>query len=264
MELLRETGLLAFIIPELEEGIGIDQNKNHIYTVWEHLVNALKYASEQNFSTEIRLAALFHDIGKPRSKRGEGKEATFYGHEVIGARMVKKILERLKFPKKQTEKIVNLVRQHQFYYSVDEVTESSVRRLLAKVGKENFDDLIKLREADRIGMGRPKAKPYKLRHLEFIAEKVSRDPISVGMLELDGDKLMKILDLKPGPRVGLILRGLFAQVLDDPSLNTPERLTELAKELNKVNDADLAKAADRIKTEVEREETELKDKYYVK
>src|SRR3990167_1965502 len=179
--LLWETGLLKHVVPELLEGVGVEQNLHHIYTVWEHITRALKYASEKNYSIEVRLASLFHDIGKPRSKRGEGRNSTFYGHEVIGAKMVAEIMSRLKFPKDQAEKIIKLVRYHMFYYNPEEVTESSVRRLLVKIGLENIEDLIKVREADRIGSGRPKAVPYKLRHLQYIVDKVSHDPISVKM-----------------------------------------------------------------------------------
>ena len=261
--LLEESGLMKYIVPELREGIGIDQNLHHIYTVWEHNTRALKYAAEKNYSLAIRLGALFHDIGKPRTKRGKGKYATFYGHEVVGTRMVAGIMDTFKFPKEIGEKIVKLVRYHMFYYNVDEVTESSVRRLLVNVGQENVEDLLKIREADRIGSGRPKAVPYKLRHLKYIIDKVSHDPISVKMLKVNGEDVMKELVSGPGPKVGLVLNCLLADVLGDPSHNTKEYLMKRIIELDKQSPEDLKKALQKIEQAQEEEEKERAKKYYV-
>src|SRR3989338_7122491 len=252
--LLEEAGLLQYIIPELREGIGVGQNLHHIYTVWEHNTRALKYASEKKYSLEVRLGSLFHDIGKPRTKRGEGKYSTFYGHDVVGARMTAEIMDRLKFPKDFSEKVIKLVRYHLFYYNVGEVTESSVRRLLANVGPENIEDLIRVREGDRIGSGRPKAVPYKLRHLKYVIDKVSHDPISVKMLEIDGNELMKELNIKPGPKIGLMLNSLLAEVLDDPVKNTKEYLRQRIHELDKKTPGELKKALEQIEKTIEEEE----------
>ncbi|MBI2064240.1 MAG: CCA tRNA nucleotidyltransferase [Candidatus Yanofskybacteria bacterium] len=261
--LLEETGLLKFIVPELHEGIGVEQNLHHIYTVWEHITRALKYAAEKNYSLEIRLASLFHDIGKPRSKRGEGRESTFYGHEVIGAKMVAQIMERLKFPREQAENIIKLVRYHMFYYNPEEVTESSVRRLLVRIGKENVEDLLKVREADRIGSGRPKAVPYKLRHLKYIIDKVSDDPISAKMLKVDGNDVMKELGIGPGPKVGLILNSLLAETIEEPSNNARRNLMQRIHELDKKSPEELRKSLEKIEKAIEREEEERRNKYYV-
>ena len=261
--LLHETGLLKHIVPELLEGVGVEQNLHHVYTVWEHLTRALKYAAEQNYSLGVRLASLFHDIGKPRSKRGQGRDSTFYGHEVIGAKMVAQVMDRLRFPKDQAEKIVKLVRYHMFYYNPEEVTESSVRRLLVKIGLENVEDLIKVREADRIGSGRPKAVPYKLRHLKYIIDKVSHDPISTKMLKINGEDVMKELDIKPGPKVGLILNSLLAEVVDDPAKNTKEYLQKRIHELDKKSPEELKKSLEKIENAIDEEEKERMKKYYV-
>ena len=261
--LLEEVGLLQYIVPELREGIGVGQNLHHIYTVWEHNTRALKYAAEKRYSLEVRLGSLFHDIGKPRTKRGEGKYSTFYGHDVVGGRMTAQIMERLKFSKDLSEKVIKLVRYHLFYYNVGEVTESSVRRLLANVGPENIEDLIKVREGDRIGSGRPKAVPYKLRHLKYIVDKVSHDPISVKMLKVDGNELMEELAVKPGPKIGLILNSLLAEVLDDPTKNTKDYLKQRIHELDKKSPEELREALKRIEEAVEQEEKERMKKYYV-
>ncbi|MBI4160575.1 MAG: HD domain-containing protein [Candidatus Yanofskybacteria bacterium] len=267
-EMLCETGLLKYILPELLEGVDVGQNKHHIYTVWEHNLRALKYACDKNYSLEVRTASLLHDVGKPRTKRGEGLDSTFYGHEVVGAHMAAEALDRLRFPKDQAEKIFKLVRYHLFYYNVGEVTESSVRRLVANIGKENVEDLIKVREADRIGSGVPKAKPYKLRHLQFMIDKVSRDPISPKMLKIKGDDIMSILGLPPGPKVGLIIHSLMNEVLDDPDKNSSEYLERRAKEFNRMTEVQLVKLGKTGKIKMSEEEhkevDKIKEKYFVK
>lgn len=268
VKMLVDYGLINSIIPELRQGIGVSQNKHHIYEVFDHNIRALDYAAKQGYSLEIRLAALFHDIGKPKSKRGEGLDSTFYGHEVIGARMTAKILDQLHFPKALAEKVVHLVRCHLFYYNVGEVTEAGVRRFLSRVGPENVDDLIKVREADRIGSGVPKAVPYKLRHLLFMIDKVKRDPISPKMLKVDGNDVVKFLKITPGPRIGWILSILLEEVLDDPKKNEKKYLESKVLELGELNDKDLEKLASSAKeTKNEFEsgvEEEMKKKFYVK
>ena len=261
--LLKETGLLQYVVPELREGIGVGQNLHHIYTVWEHNTRALKYAAGKNYSLEVRLGSLFHDIGKPQTKRGDGKYSTFYGHDVVGAKITAGIMDRLRFSKETAEKVVKLVRYHLFYYNVGEVTESSVRRLLANVGPENIDDLIKVREADRIGSGRPKAVPYKLRHMQYIIDKVSHDPISVKMLKVGGEDVIKELNTKGGKKIGLILNYLLAEVIDDPAKNTKEYLKQRIHELDKKSPEELKKSLEKIEKAVEDEEKERMKKYYV-
>ncbi|MBX4211431.1 MAG: HD domain-containing protein, partial [Candidatus Yanofskybacteria bacterium] len=259
--LLLETKLLEHVIPELLEGVEVGQNLHHIYTVWEHNVRALKYTVDKKYPLHVRLAALLHDVGKPRTKRGDGKYSTFYGHDVVGARMTLKIMERLRFSKELTEKVVRLVRYHLFYYNVGEVTEASVRRLLAKVEPENIEDLMRVREADRIGSGTPKAVPYKLRHLKYVIDKVSHDPISVKMLAVKGDDVMKELDIQPGPKIGLILNSLLVEVLDDPIKNTKEHLQKRIHELNKRTPEELRESLKKIEEAVEQEEKERMKKY---
>jgi len=267
IEMLHSFGFLKHIMPELEEGINVSQNKHHIYTVWEHNLLSLDWAANHNYKLENRIASLMHDIGKPRTKKGNGPDATFYNHEVVGAKMVAKILERLKFPKKFIEKVVLLARYHLFYYNVEEVTESSVRRLVKNVGPENIDDLLEVRIADRKGSGVPKAEPYKLRHLRAIIEKVSRDPISVKMLKINGDDLMKILKIEPGPKIGYILNILLDEVLDDPQKNKKEYLTSQILNLDKKPLKELEKmyqmAQAKTREVAEEEFRSIKSKYRV-
>jgi len=267
IEILQEFGLLKHVTPEIEEGIGVGQNKHHIYTVWEHNIRALDWAATHGYKLENRIASLLHDVGKPRTKKGDGSDSTFYNHEVVGAKIAAKILERLKFPKKFIEKVVLLVRYHLFYYNVEEVTENSVRRLVRNVGPENMNDLLEVRIADRKGSGVPKAEPYKLRHLRAIIEKVSHDPISVKMLKINGDIIMKELKIGPGHEIGYILNILLDEVLDEPKKNTKEHLTARAMELNKRPIAELEKmykiAQTKTREVAEEEFKSIKKKYYV-
>ncbi len=267
VELLRELGLLKYIVPELEEGYKISQNKHHIYECYEHYLRSLDYAAKKNFNKFVRMAALFHDIGKPKAKRGEGENSTFYNHEIIGAKITAQILNRLKFPKKEIEKIVKLVRYHLFYYNPEEVGESSVRRLVREAGPENMEELLQVRMSDRIGSGVPKAEPYKLRHLKYIIEKVSQDPISVKMLEVSGKDVMEILDIQPGPKIGKILDVLLGYVLENPEKNKKEILEKEIKKLGKLTEKELNSLVQKAKKEREKLETKrdemTKKKYWV-
>ncbi len=267
IELLRELGLLKYIVPELEEGYGVSQNKHHIYDCYWHSIKALEYAAKKKFNMHVRLASLFHDIAKPRVKAGEGKEATFYNHEVVGAKMTFEILNRLKFSKKDVEKITKLVRYHLFYYNVDEVGESSVRRLVRNVGQDSMEELLEVRHADRIGSGVPKAEPYKLRHLKYIIDKVSHDPISVKMLKVSGNDIINILKIEPGPKIGQILDILLGYVLDNPKKNEKEILEKEIEKLGKLEDKKLKSLSEKSKeekTEIEIKTDQMtKKKYWV-
>ncbi len=265
---LEELGLLKYVAPEIAEGVGVGQNKHHIYTVFEHSLKALEYAVKEKHPLELRLAALLHDVGKPRTKRGEGANSTFYSHEVVGAKMAIKVLDRLRFSKDIIEKVGHLVRWHMFYYNVGEVSESGVRRFLRRVGPEHLDDLLKLRESDRIGSGVPKAVPYKMRHLLFMIDKVKRDPLSPKALKVNGEDIIKELKIEPSPRIGHILALLLEEVIGKPELNEREDLISRMKELNKLSDTELLKL--RKKAEAAKEEFEagvekqMKKKHFVK
>jgi len=263
IDMLHKTGLLDFVIPELEKGVGVRQNRHHIYTIYKHSLLSLKYCPSQKL--EVRLAALLHDIAKPQTKRGEGEFATFYNHDHVGARVAKNILERLHFSNEVIKKVILLIDNHMFYYNPDEVTESSVRRLIQKVGLENMKDLMDVRIADRLGSGVPKAKPYKLRHLEYVIEKVSTDAVSVKMLKINGSDLMKELKLKPSPKIGAILDVLLSEVIEDASKNKKETLLGRARELDKEDLEKLRKMA-KVKIEEKKEEDnkEIKSKHWVK
>jgi tRNA nucleotidyltransferase (CCA-adding enzyme) len=267
-EYAHSLGILKHFLPELEEGYDVGQNKHHIYTVWEHNLKSLEYAAEQKWQLVVRMSALFHDIGKPRSKHGDGEDSTFYNHEIIGARMSKQILTRLRFATDFTEKVTKLVRYHLFYYNVDEVSESSVRRLIAKVSPEDMEDLIRVRMCDRIGSGVPKAEPYKLRHFRFLVEKLQRDPVSRASMKLNGDRIKEITGLPQGIRIGNLINALFDEVLDDPEKNTSEYLEKRVLDLHELSDVELGKLAEVAKSKslgLEEEAiSEIKNRHRVK
>lgn len=265
--LLYETRLLFEFIPEMRESVGFEQGFHHYdgpyRMVFDHLVAALEHCPSKKL--EVRLACLLHDIGKPATAGGKGKETTFYNHQYAGAKMAREILGRLRFSRETTEKVVVLVQNHMFYYNVDEVGEAGVRRVVRRVGIENINDLIDVRIADRLGSGVKKAVPYKLRHFKYMVEKVSHDPISVKQLKINGTDLMKELKLKPGPKIGAILDVLLMKVIEEPELNNRESLIALAKGLMN-NDLDQLRLMAKEKIEEERgeEDKKIKGKYWVK
>lgn len=266
--LLEELDLLRYVLPELREGIGVAQNKHHIYTVFEHNVRALDYTARENYSLAVRMAALLHDVGKPKVKGGDGPDSTFYQHEHVGSKMAVRMLDRLRFSREFIEQVAHLVRMHMFYYDTGVISPAGVRRFVVRVGPENIDDLLRVREADRIGSGVKKAIPYRLRHMLFMIEKVKRDPLSPKMLALNGDELMPLLGLPQSRRVGWILNALMEEVIDDPKKNEKKYLEKRAKELNKLTDGELQElfaSAQQKKRDAEEEmDSEIKKKHYVK
>jgi poly(A) polymerase/tRNA nucleotidyltransferase (CCA-adding enzyme) len=270
IEMMRELRVLKYVFPELEEGYGIEQNKAHKYTVWEHNLRSLDHASIKNWPLEIRLASLLHDIAKPatRAWNKEKKDWTFYNHEVMGAKMTTRALSRLKFPKKTIILVAKLVRYHLFFSDTEKITLSAVRRTVCNVGRENVWDLMKVRFCDRIGMARPKEAPYRLRKYESMIEEAMRAPLSVGMLKIDGNQIMKILNIKPGPKIGFILHILLEEVLENPEKNTEKWLKNRVFELGELSEKELeniGKKAKETKEQIEKREIEeIRKKWWVK
>lgn len=268
LEMTHRLGILKYIIPELEKGIGIDQNKAHAFDVWTHLLKSLQHSADKSYPLHVRLTALFHDISKPETRRkGENDEWTFYGHEVVGSRVTEKILKNLKFSKEMTDLVTNLVRWHMFFSDTEQITHSAVRRIIAKVGKDHIWDLMNVRICDRIGTGRPKENPYRLRKYKSMVEEVLSDPISVNMLKIDGNILIKELGIQPGRRMGYLLHALLEEVLENPKLNTLDYLKNKSMELNKLSDIELEtlgekgrETKDNLK---ERKTEEIRKKHHV-
>lgn len=257
--LSQQLGLLEYIAPDLLRGIGIDQNQAHSYTVFEHNLRALQHAADRGWDFDIRIAALFHDISKPETRRwsDEKKDWTFHGHEVVGSRVTRKILEDLRFSRETIEKTSKLVRWHMFFSDPDQITISAVRRMIQNVGEENIWDLLNLRICDRIGTGRPKEQPFRFRKYKAMVDEALRDPISVKMLKVNGNMLMSKLNMRPGPRIGWVLNALLEEVLEDPKKNTESYLEERARELIHLPEEKLREMGDegkRKRDEAEEEE----------
>ena len=269
IRLLLQTGLLTHIVPDLLEGDGVEQSQAHRYDVLEHSIRTLAHSGVKQFRLEVRLAALLHDVGKPKTREWhkERDDWSFHAHEVVGARMARKILSRLKFSKEVVDTVVLLVRWHMFFSDPDKVSLSGVRRMVARVGEQHIWDLIDLRMCDRIGTGRPKEQPYRLRKYIAFVEEVLREPVTPGTLVIDGKTLMQELDLQPGPKIGHILHILLAEVLDDPAKNTADVLLAQAKELLQLSDTDLAALGKKGKVrrfeEEEGQIEEIRKKYNV-
>ncbi|MEA2112684.1 MAG: CCA tRNA nucleotidyltransferase [Patescibacteria group bacterium] len=268
--LAQKLGILQYILPELEKGMGEKQKGAHIYTIWEHNLRALQHAANKNWPLNIRLSALLHDIAKPHTKRWnkEKEEFTFYGHDVVGERVSREILKRLRFSNEIIDIVTKLVRNHLFFSDIDQITLSAVRRIIRNVGPENVWDLMKLRACDRIGMGRPKENPYRLRKYKAMIEEAMKDPVSVKMLKINGNRIIEVTRETPGPKIGFILNALMEEVLDNPKLNTAKYLENKTKELIKLPIENLKDLGEKGKEKTEgleaKEIKAIRDKHWVK
>jgi poly(A) polymerase/tRNA nucleotidyltransferase (CCA-adding enzyme) len=259
---LEKLGLLQHVIPELRDGIACEQGGIHAFDVFEHNLRTLQAAADKDFAFHIRLAALLHDIGKPATRRtgGKNKHFTFFGHEVVGARMAKSILERLKMPRETIDIVVNLVRWHMFFSDPEQITLSAVRRTITRIGEEHIEDLLNLRVCDRIGTGRPKEQPFRFRKYKAMVDEALRDPISVKMLKINGDQIMHLTGEKPGKRLGYVLHALLEEALEDSTKNTEEYMQTRALELLKLPEPELIALAEAGKRKQAEEEAQaLKD-----
>ncbi len=224
--ILHNTGLLSQIIPELEKGIGISQKRpgrHHVDDVFTHNVLSLKFTTATD--PIVRFATLIHDIGKPNvQSTDEDNLVIFHNHEIAGAKIARNITERMRFSKKEQEKIVKLVRWHMF--TVDEhITDSAVRRFIRRIGVENVKDMMDLRVGDRLGGGTQTAESWRLKLFKKrLEEQMAPAPFSINDLAIDGNDIIKELGIKPGPKIGEILQALFEEVDEDLKKNNREYL----------------------------------------
>ncbi len=224
--LLDETGLLEQFLPELLMMKDVAQSGHHLTDVWVHSLDAL--AACPNHDPIVRLATLLHDIGKPATQKMDGGQYTFYNHQVVGAHLAKRIAQRLRLNKRDIERVFILVRQHMFYYQ-PENTDASIRRFMRQVGLENLNDILDVREADRLGSNARKTS-WRLEEMKQRMIEQLHQPLSTRDLAIDGNDLMKEFNLKPGPILGKILAHLLELVLEKSELNEPEiLLTETRK-----------------------------------
>ncbi|MDO8429018.1 MAG: CCA tRNA nucleotidyltransferase [Candidatus Daviesbacteria bacterium] len=229
---LREAGILAIILPELEVCFGIKQEgpkHDRVYDVGEHSLLSLKESPSKD--PLVRLAVLIHDIGKADTVRvEEDGNVTFYNHDVVGGHLALKIADRFKLSKTQKDKLFRLVRWHLF--TVDEnQTDSAIRRFITNIGVENIDDMMDLRIADRLGGGTQKAVSWRMEEFQRKIKQVLTKPFSVTDLKVNGQDVMKILNIPPSRKVGEVLDKLFEEVVEDSSKNNREYLLNRIKQL---------------------------------
>lgn len=234
--LLRNTKLLGQILPELEKCFGVSQvspQRHHIYDVGTHQIKSLEFCPSKD--PLVRFATLIHDIGKPNVRRvTPNRIVTFYNHEVVGAKIAKEIANRLHLSRKQREKLVTLVRWHQF--TVDEATTATAaRRFIRRVGVENITDMIDLRIGDRLGGGLKEATSWRLKRFLKLVDAELNPPFSVADLAVSGHDVMNVLGIPPGPKVGKVLNQLFEEVLEDRKKNNRKHLLKRLKEIAKEN-----------------------------
>lgn len=229
IELLRETGVLQHIWPELLEGVGVEQNEWHAYDCYRHTMETLDASAPGDLI--VRLAALLHDVGKPRTKDGPH----FYRHEQVGADMAHAMLSRLRFSNEVVDRVTHLVRQH-MYVGDPGLSDPALRRLIRRIGPENLDRQFALRACDIAGSGLPKRDDSNERFQARVYEEIARRPaFSVADLRIGGSDVIEAMVRKglvqPGfagdARVGEALRQLFEQVTEQPERNEPGTLRAL-------------------------------------
>ena len=228
LELMCETGLMKHILPELLEGHGMEQNSWHIYTVFKHTIETVKNTPSNHI---LRVAALLHDIGKPRVREMINSEYHFYNHEGVSSSIAKEIMERLRFSRDEIKKVTALISLHMFDYN-EEWSDAAVRRLIKRTGWDNVYELLALRKADIIAHGVIDNKLDLMTHLEQRIDKMRNDSMSIDIsdLAIDGKKVMELLKIEPGPEVGEALRRVLEFVIDNPELNSEDRLAEIIKQ----------------------------------
>jgi putative nucleotidyltransferase with HDIG domain len=219
---LKNSGILEYIMPEILGGVGMNQRGHHIYDVWNHSLEALNNCSSKNPIT--RLAALLHDVGKPQVMKTVGNENTFHNHEVVGSRIALSIGKRLKLSKEELQQLFILTRWHMFTVS-EMQTDKAVRRFIKNVTIPYLEEMISLRRGDRLGSGAKETswrwELFKKRLIE-----VQQQPFSIKDLKVNGADVMEILKIKPSRKVGEVLAAIFAEVEENPKLNVREILLE--------------------------------------
>jgi putative nucleotidyltransferase with HDIG domain len=234
-DFLRELGLLKWILPSLSETVGKRGGNHHGEDVYDHCVMASNHLPKEK--PLLRLAGLLHDVGKPRTSRvDEHSGISFHAHEAVGAEMANDDLRFLRFSVKETEYVTSLIRFHMWNFEEDSKV-NTYRRWMSKLARHGIDvqDLLDLRVADRKANLKKAGKPvktYEFRRTIKMIEKVIEEDSALKLsdMEFNGHDLIA-MGLKPSPKFGVILNALFERILDDPKLNTREKLKELAREM---------------------------------
>lgn len=232
LEYMRLTGLMKIILPELYATIGVEQGGIHKDDVYHHLLKTLYWAKENGHTANVRIAALFHDIGKVDTRRkGEEREYTFFSHDLRSAELYEKIADRLKTSNDEKFSVSHLIRNHMFSYDPS-WTDAAVRRFIKRVGKENINELIDLRIDDAEAISGRINPTMILALLERIEAELEKDSaISLKDLKIKGDDLIREKIINPSPLMGRILNTLLDEVIEDPALNEKGKLLKRASEL---------------------------------
>ena len=231
-EVMRRTGILSVTFPEMMEQVGCAQNAWHAYDVWDHTMAVLDALQGDEVD---KVAALLHDVGKPRTRQHSDKtnDWTFYHHEKVGADMADRWLRDYKFSNAERERVVGLVRHHLICYE-SSWSDAAVRRFIKRVGKNNVVAQLELGRADAIGKGKPAQEHLAL--LDELADRIEAEEAKGGVpttkdLAIDGSTVSALMTGGPGPAVGALMRELLERVIEDPTLNTEEKLLTLSTEL---------------------------------
>lgn len=237
LKIMHKVGLLGIVLPELDRCAGVKQDKKyHKFDVFKHCIYTCDYIEPDLI---LRLAAVLHDIGKPDTREEHGGRTTFHKHEVVGARLAKDVLERLRYRREVVSKVTHLIRMHMYHYTRD-FTDAAIRRFIKNAGitRENLDNLethplFKLRKAERKGNGF-KTIPVTGRQKDFEDRILHVFKGSKGFdvkdLDINGDVIIQLFNMEPSKKVGEILNYLVEKILDDPKLNTRSELIKLAAE----------------------------------
>ncbi len=228
LELCRRTGLTAVFFPELLEGWRKRQNHYHRHDIYRHTVLSVGFSPPR---LRVRLAALLHDIGKPRVRKKIQGIYRFYGHEKLSAQMASEILARWFTPKRLADEVVTLV-EHHMVHSTDRWKDGAVRRLIQRVGEPLLEDLLDLIRADRLAHGTEEDPVGPVERLAARIRRIleERPPLTEKALAISGRDVMALAGVPQGPEVGRILKQALAIVVSDPSKNTRPFLVQWLQE----------------------------------
>ena len=231
LNLMRKTGLLNRILPELVEGYRRRQNNYHRYTIYRHTMEAVDFVEPDPV---LRLSALFHDIAKPRVRAKIKGRWRFLGHAAASADLTKEIMMRLRFSNEWTDRVTSLVAHHMFDYKQD-LSDRTMKRFIKRIGVDNIDNLIKLRKADDLahGWGRGFEKDINAFEERIDAIMKKSPPLRISQLAVNGRDVMDALGIQSGPRVGQILKQLLDLAIEKPEHNQKHKLIQILEDINK-------------------------------
>ncbi len=222
LDLLKDSGLLKYILPELEKTVGVTQNKYHIYDVYTHILVALQNSEKDLI---VRLSVLFHDIAKPDVREVINDKVTFYNHEIVGVEVANNVLRRLKYSNNIIEQVTHLVRNHMFHYQPI-WKDTTIKRFIKRVKPEYLEKLLKIREAD-VSASNLEYEDDTYKELFVRVKQILEDDtniFTIKELDIDGNDIIKRLKIRPSKKIGEILNYLLEYVIENPNDNKKEIL----------------------------------------